>query len=444
MSKPDVRIDETKPKPAPVSPKIINFFEEAKKLFIGTGGKKGFTKDPKAAFEILKKIAPQYDIAQLELANCHAAGKGTSKNLLSAMNTYQKVLHLPLAKWKLARIYRDGGQGIKSNPQEAFIFFNEVADQFPEAEVDLAECHARGVGTVPNINEAISLYEKVVTKLNGSEQSKATERLKQLKMTKLSEEKEISPSPKSQTTSDAKKRPVKELTSLSDEEKQRSIKRHRAKFLVLQKKDEIKAIHHLQQAADLGDAWSQHEYACYLQNREDPSAADYAKKAADQAFPKAISLLAGYYEKGTFVAEDPGEAFKLYHRICRIDLDATLKVAQFLALGRGTEPNFDLAISYFNFILKSPLATSELRQIVRRDLKQMNSDVPPAMSINPEVTIKTLIEMGVSSLRSSSISSSSAENKHRLLPPPSHNNKESTNLTPPTQLPEDSVSITNQ
>jgi TPR repeat protein len=440
MSKSSARIDETKPKPALVTAKIIASFEEAKKLFIGNGGKKGVTKDPNAAFKILKQIAPQYDLAQLELANCHAAGKGTPRNLLTAINTYQKVLHLPLAKWKLACIYRDGGPGIKSNPQQAFTFFNEVADECPEAAVDLAECHARGVGTVPDINGAIRLYEGVITKLNKSELSKATNRLEQLKkMIKLNEEKEIPPSSRPKTISDAKMRLVKEPASLSDEEKRQLIKKHRSKFQGLQRRDEIKAIYELQKAADLGDAWAQYRYACYLDKRKDPSAAKYAKKAADQEYSDAIFLLARYYEKGTFVTENPTEAFRLYNLIHRTDLEATLKVAQFLALGTGTEPDFDLAKSYFEFILNSPSATSELKQIARGDLKQMNSDLSSAAFYNSAVTIKIQTGMGVSSLQGSSIPSSSAENKYRLLSPPSHNNKKTTHLTPPTQPSKGSV-----
>lgn len=157
-------------------------------------------KDEKTALEWFKVAAEQgYALAQFNLAECYAKGKGVEENDEEAVKWYLKAAEPRYsdsfgddnekaeydAAYQLGKYY-ERGWGVEKNEAEAFKYYRKSAGYDPqpryssyeinnllEKELKVAQCYETGMGTKKDISAAEKIYRAIS---NSSHNAKTNER----------------------------------------------------------------------------------------------------------------------------------------------------------------------------------------------------------------------------------------------------------------------------
>lgn len=121
----------------------------------------GVAKNPEKALELYRKAATfGLPIAIFNVGITLFGQPGHEQEGIALM---QKAVTAgsPDAMLQLGRLYVDGHQPLKADPVEAFRLFGLAAQQnVPEAFLELARCHALGIGTPEDLGKAKECYRK--------------------------------------------------------------------------------------------------------------------------------------------------------------------------------------------------------------------------------------------------------------------------------------------
>ncbi len=128
----------------------------------------GVTRDPHEAITWYRKAAHLgHKPAYSELGVIYAAGELIPADWIEASNWFKKAADSGDAQsaYNLGQLYADGGHGLESDDQEAFVWFHKAAEKdHLLAQIRLAYMYKNGRGVTENLEEAIKWMKRAAEK----------------------------------------------------------------------------------------------------------------------------------------------------------------------------------------------------------------------------------------------------------------------------------------